>query len=66
MMTLPCLMVSYTGDNCIFPSDDELIARSLGTRDLTRVAIDADHYGFPAETGRDAAVRSIAEWLRGR
>ena len=25
-MTLPALQVVYAGDNCIFPSDDELIA----------------------------------------
>ena len=30
-MTLPSLLVSYTGDNCVFPSDDELIASSLAT-----------------------------------
>ncbi len=63
-MTLPALQVSYTGDNCIFPSDDELIAASLGTSDLERVQIDADHYGFPAEVGRDAAVAAIVDWLR--
>ncbi len=65
-MTLPALMVGYTGDNCIFPSDEELIAGSLATRDLTRVAFDADHYGFPAEAGRDPAVRAIADWLAAR
>ena len=30
-MTLPSLLVSYTGDTCVFPSDDELIADSLAT-----------------------------------
>ncbi|MEE9608784.1 MAG: alpha/beta hydrolase, partial [Myxococcota bacterium] len=58
-MTLPALLVSYTGDNCIFPSDTELIASSLGTRDLARVEVDADHYGFPAQTGREAALAAI-------
>ena len=36
-MTLPCLLVAYDGDNGIFPSDQDLIARSLGTRELARV-----------------------------
>ena len=63
-MTLPALMLTYRGDNGIFPSDSERIARSLGTRDLTRGELDGDHYGFPAETGRDAAVAAIVEWLR--
>jgi len=62
-MTLPCLFISYSGDNCIFPSDAELMISSLGTRQLTRVEIDADHYGFPSEKGRDPAVATIAEWL---
>jgi hypothetical protein len=63
-MTLPALQVSYDGDNCIFPSDNELVARSLGTRDLTRVEIPGDHYGFPSETGREGATAAITDWLR--
>jgi hypothetical protein len=63
-MTLPALLVSYDGDNAIFPSDGELIARSLATRDLTRVEVPGDHYGFPAEAGRDAATAAIVAWLR--
>jgi hypothetical protein len=63
-MHLPALMVSYSGDNGIFPSDNELIASSLGTDDLVRVEIDADHYGFPAESGRDRAVDAVSAWLR--
>jgi hypothetical protein len=60
-MTLPALMVSYTGDHGIFPSDQDAIAGSLSTDRLTRIEVDADHYGFPA--GRDIAVAAIAEWL---
>jgi hypothetical protein len=65
-MTLPALLVSYDADNCIFPSDAELVARSLGTRDLARVEIPGDHYGFPAQTGREGATAAIVDWLRGR
>jgi hypothetical protein len=63
-MTLPALHVGYTGDNCIFPSDDEAIVGSLATTELSRVAVDGDHYGFPAATGRDVAVAAIVDWLR--
>ena len=63
-MTLPCLLVAYDGDNGIFPSDQDLIARSLGTRELERVRVPGDHYGFPAETGREHAVAAIADWLK--
>jgi hypothetical protein len=65
-MTLPCLLVAYDGDHGIFPSDEELIARSLATRDLTRLRVPGDHYGFPAETGREAATAAIVDWLARR
>jgi hypothetical protein len=41
----------------------DLVADSLASRDLTRVEIEGDHYGFPAETGREAAVAAMADWL---
>jgi hypothetical protein len=63
-MTLPALLISYTADNAIFPSDAELVARSLGSAAVARVALEADHYGFPPERGRDAAIEEIAAWLR--
>jgi hypothetical protein len=63
-MTLPALLIAYSGDNAIFPSDTEHIASSLGTRQLERHVIDGDHYGFPAETGRDGAVEEVAGWLK--
>ena len=63
-MTLPALHVSYAGDNCIFPSDDEAILASLASEDVSRVSIAGDHYGFPARTGREGAVAAIVDWLR--
>jgi hypothetical protein len=65
-MTLPALVVTYSGDHCVFPSDTDLIASSLGASRVDRVEIDADHYGFSAgmPSGRDEAVAAIAEWIR--
>jgi hypothetical protein len=63
-MTLPALLVSYDADNAIFPSDQERIAGSLGTRELARVEVPGDHYGFPAATGREAATAAIVDWLK--
>jgi len=63
-MTLPALLIEYTADNAIFPSDTEHIARSLGSRQIERRAIDGDHYGFPAERGRDGALEEIVSWMR--
>ena len=61
-MTLPCLLVAYDGDNGIFPSDEELIARSLATRELTRAQVPGDHYGFPPRAGRERG--DGRRWLR--
>ena len=60
-MTLPALVVSYSGDHGIFPSDTDLIATSLAAPRVDRVEIDSDHYGLP--TGRDEAVLAIADWI---
>ncbi len=64
-MTLPALVVDYRGDNAILPSDTELIASSLASPNVTRRSLPGDHYGFPAEKGRDGAVEEVASWLRG-
>ena len=63
-MTLPALVIQYTGDNGIFPSDTDLIADALGTERVERRSFDADHYGFPAASGRDAALEEIVAWIR--
>src|SRR4051794_12142346 len=62
-MTLPALQVVYEADNCIYPSDDALIASSLATAQFERVTVPGDHYGFPAEAGRDVATRIVADWI---
>ena len=63
-MTLPALVVEYRGDNAIFPSDTQHIVDSLGSKEIVRKSVPGDHYGFPAETGRDAAVEEVIAWLR--
>jgi hypothetical protein len=65
-MTLPALVVSYSGDHGIFPSDTDLVATSIAAPRVDRVEIDADHYGFSESgntSGRDEAVRTIAAWV---
>jgi hypothetical protein len=62
-MTLPALQVVYAADNCIYPSDDTLIASSLATDSLERVTVPGDHYGFPADRGRDVATQVVADWI---
>ena len=62
-MTLPTLLISYTGDNAIFPSDTDEIAQAIGAKDVTRHELPGDHYGFPAGSGRDPAVEEVVAWL---
>jgi len=63
-MTLPALVIDYAGDNAIHPSDTEHIVRSLGSKQVERRTLDGDHYGFPTERGRDAALEEVVAWLR--
>jgi hypothetical protein len=63
-MTLPALQVVYSGDNCIYPSDDDLIRDAIRPASFERVTVPGDHYGFPADVGRPAATAAIAEWIR--
>jgi hypothetical protein len=60
-MTLPALVVSYSGDHGIFPSDTDLIATAIAAPRVDRVEIDSDHYGLPS--GRDDAVAAVADWI---
>ena len=67
-VTVPAIVVSYTGDNGVFREDARLIFDSLGSGDKRLVEVDGDHYGFPlaggSDWGRDHAVAAIVEWLR--
>jgi hypothetical protein len=62
-MTLPCLHIAYEADNGIFPSDADRIVGALGSAQVERLALPADHYGFPAAKGREPAAAAIADWL---
>ncbi|HYB99688.1 MAG TPA: hypothetical protein VEC57_11220 [Candidatus Limnocylindrales bacterium] len=67
-ITVPAIVVAYSGDNGVFRRDARLIHDSLATDDKRLVELEGDHYGFPAagrsEWGRDRAVSVIVEWLR--
>ena len=71
-MTLPALVVTYAGDHCVFPSDTELIASSLGSARIDRVEVEADHYGFrspsqaPAPAATDGKATAAAGYPAGR
>jgi hypothetical protein len=60
-MKLPALVVTYSGDHCVFPSDTELITSSLGAPRVDRVEIDADHYGFRSPSQAPAPAATLGK-----
>jgi hypothetical protein len=70
-MVLPTLLITYTADNCVFPSDFREIVDAVGSSDKQVDALVADHYGNPpgdpvggGAHRRDHAAALIDAWLR--
>jgi pimeloyl-ACP methyl ester carboxylesterase len=66
-VTVPSLLVEYTGDQTTFPLAIADIFSRLGSTDKTHVRVRGDHHGRPLddgdEPGRAIAARSVGEWL---
>jgi hypothetical protein len=64
----PVLMVHYTGDQTLFPSDAEAIFAAIGSGDKTIAAFRGDHHGRALEDGeadgREPAGAAISAWLQ--
>jgi hypothetical protein len=69
-VTVPSLVLSYTGDNAIFPSDAQTAFAALASSDKHIDSAPGDHYGFGVgtqqRTGAPIALAKIAAWLRER
>lgn len=70
-ITVPTLVVNYTGDQAIYPEESEAIYQQSPAQDKQFVQVDADHFGYPLPSnpdqgGRAASMRIIANWLRER
>ncbi len=70
-MTLPTLVVNYTGDHAIYPEDSESVYQQSPARDKQLAHVDADHFGYPLlakpnQGGREGAMKVILPWLRAR
>ena len=67
---VPSLVVSYDGDNAIFPGDARRAFELLASSDKSRITVPGDHYGFAVGTqqraGAPQAVAAIVDWLRQR
>lgn len=66
-LTQPTLMIEYTGDNSVFPSEADFIFSSIGAKDKERVRIHGNHHGRPVDksqpNGQIAAGRAMVDWL---
>jgi hypothetical protein len=69
-VTVPSLVLSYSGDNAIFPSDAQAAYAALGASDKQIGSAPGDHYGFAVgtqeRTGAPTALAQIVTWLRDR
>ena len=63
----PTLLIAYTGDNSVFPSDINAVTRALGASDITKHDIRGDHHGAALsedeESGQLIAGRTLRRWL---
>lgn len=64
----PVLMLYYTGDNTVFPSDAASIYDSIKSTDKSRVDVRGNHHGHALKAGdplgQDVAVSKAVEWLK--
>lgn len=69
-VTMPTLLVEYTGDQTTFPQTVRDIFGWLTASDKKHLRIRGDHHGRPLvqgeEPGRDIAGRAIEDWLKER
>lgn len=67
---VPSLVINYSGDNAIFPSDGKAAYAALGSSDKTIATAPGDHYGFGVgsqhRTGAPQALATVISWLRDR
>jgi hypothetical protein len=66
----PTLVIYYTGDNTVFPSDVNALVETIGAKDKVRHDIRGNHHGHalnPADPlGQDRAGAVVSDWLKAR
>jgi hypothetical protein len=69
-VTVPTLLLEFTGDQASYPADIARMADALGAVDLTVDAVAGTHFGGPIApgepTGTALAAEKIAPWLAAR
>ncbi len=70
-LTIPTLVIAYTGDNAVFACDTDAIYDRAPAPDKEQHRVAGDHLGFGPggpkdESGRERALAIITKWLRER
>ena len=69
-VTVPTLMLTYDGDNSLFPADADEIFSQIGAADKQRASAPGNHHGIPNEkdapNGREIMGRHMHAWLTER
>ncbi len=67
-MRQPVLMIEYTGDNTVFPSDNDKIFASIASAAKSRHRVRGNHHGQALAEGdplgQDISGGLVVEWLR--
>ncbi len=66
----PSIVISYSGDNTVYPSDSAAIFEALGSSDKVQHRVRGDHHGHALvegeEPGRIEVGKLLSEWLAAR
>ncbi len=66
-VTIPTLVIAYSGDNAVFSCDTEAIYEQSPAADKETHTVPGDHLGLPTPKcpngGREQAMRIIGKWL---
>lgn len=66
----PALMLYYTGDNTVFPSDADAIFTAIKSSDKSRCDVRGNHHGHALKAdeplGQDIAIGHAVEWIKSK
>jgi hypothetical protein len=69
-VSVPTLLLEFTGDQASFPADIAQMSNALGSSDLTVDSVAGTHFGGPitkgAPSGTSLAAVKIEAWLKAR
>ena len=67
-VTVPTLLLEFTGDQASYPTDITAMSGALAASDLTVHSVPGTHFGGPvrtgAATGTSLAAQRIESWLK--